>query len=504
MNCAKLKSTGVAVLLLLLSPQMAAAYEAVQQRVALKPDAVQREVMFETSDGWKIHGTLTVPGSWREGSKLPAALLLHSSMHSQMVWAVYPGWVRIQESVVTLRIDWRGRGKSEGARRYVEFTPEQRDAVALDVRAALDFLASQKEVDPARLGVVAEEFSVQPAVMGAISDPRVRALVLFSGWLDARAIDRFAAHASKSVLFIVSREDARSLDQTVKAYGLMDKQNSELWIEDGLGVGLAMGSVWRNRFPDEPEEKAIDFAAGAWLVKRLTSLGEFREATINTSDGWVLHATVGLPGNAGRNKTVPGVLLLPTALADRTSYYGLERELVANGIAVINLDWRGIGKSTNKGALINLSLDDMDRAIIDVRAALEYFASVEGVDPRRVAVLGSAFGAKLAMQAAAADASLKAVALLTPVTKPRELDGDLKAIRAINRPVMLVTGDGFGEATKSVAAAAAQSPKNTVVTYRGGVLGYELFNIDPNLERNIAQWFKRQFERAGGDREEHR
>lgn len=502
MTCTRLKSTGV-TLLLLIAPQIASAYDVVQQRVALKPDAVQREVTFETSDGLTIHGTLTVPGSWRAGSRLPAALLLHSSMHSQMVWAVYPGWVRIQESIVTLRIDWRGRGRSEGARRYVEFTPEQRDAVALDVKAALDFLADQKEVDPARLGVVAEEFSVQPAVMGAIANARVRALVLFSGWLDARALDLIAAHSPKSVLFIVSREDSRSLDQTLKAYGLMEKQNSELWIEDGLGVGLAMGSVWRNRFPDEPEEKAIDFAAGAWLVKRLTSLGEFRDVTINTSDGWVLHATIGLPGNAGRNQTVPGVLLLPTALADRTSYYGLERALVANGMAVINLDWRGIGKSTNKGALINLSLDDMDRAIIDVRAALAYFASVEGVDPNRIAVLGSAFGAKLAMQAAA-DAGLKAVVLLTPVTKPRELDGDLKAIRAIKRPVMLITGDGFGEATKSVAAAAAQSPKNTVVTYRGGILGYELFNVDPKLEWNIAQWFKRQFERASGDREEQR
>lgn len=500
MNCTRLKTTGVILLLLVAAP----AYEAVQQRVALKPGAVQREVTFETSDGWEIHGTLTVPGSWREGSKLPAALLLHSSMHSQMVWAVYPGWVRIQESIVTLRIDWRGRGRSEGARRYVEFTPEQRDAVALDVKAALDFLSNQKEVDAMRLGVVAEEFSVQPAIIGAMPDPRVRTLVLFSGWLDARAMDQFAAHSSKSVLFIVSREDSRSLDQTVKAYGLMDKHGSDLWIEDGLGVGLAMGSVWRNRFPHEPEEKAIDFAAGAWLVKRLVSLGEFREVTINTSDGWVLHATIGLPGNAGRNRTSPGVLLLPTALADRTSYYGLERELVANGLAVLNLDWRGIGKSTNKGALINLSLDDMDRAIIDVRAALAYFASVEGVDPDRIAVLGSAFGAKLAMQAAADDARLKAVALMTPVTKPRELDGDLKAIKAIKRPVMLITGDGFGDATKSVAAAAGQSPNNTIVSYRGGILGYELFNIDPNLERSIAQWFKRQFERTGGDREEHK
>lgn len=467
-----------------------------QSRVALKPKATEREVSFTTEDGWTIHGTLTTPASRRPGMRMPAALLLHSSMHTQMVWAVYPGWVKVQESIVTLRIDWRGRGRSEGARRYVEFTPLQRDEVALDVKAALDFLSAQQEVDSSRLAVVAEEFSVQSAVIGAMGDPRARVFVLFSGWLDQRALDLIAAHRSKSTLFIVSREDDLSLDRTVSAYGLTARGESELWLQDGLGVGLAMGSVWRNRHPDEPEEKAIDFAAGAWLVEKLRRLGEFKEVTIETPDGWILHATIGLPEDAGVGRGVAGVVLLPTALADRTSYYSLERELVRSNMAVLNLDWRGIGRSTNKGSLIKLSLDDMDQAIVDVRAAVRYFASIEGVDPERIGVLGSAFGAKLAMQAAVENPGLRAVALLTPVTKPRELEADGKAMMAINRPVLLITGDGFGDATKSVAAIAAQGSRSTVVTYRGGILGYELFNADPQLERSIAQWFKRHFDNA--------
>src|ERR1041385_2321461 len=77
-----------------------------------KPDSVQKEVQFQTEDGWTIHGTYTVPNSYRQGEKLPAALLVHASMHSQTVWVSYPGWAKIQESVATLRIDIRGRGKS--------------------------------------------------------------------------------------------------------------------------------------------------------------------------------------------------------------------------------------------------------------------------------------------------------------------------------------------------------------------------------------------------------
>ena len=80
----------------------------------LKPNSIQKEVSFETEDGWTIYGTYTLPATYQAGERLPAALLLHASMHSQTVWAAYPGWAKIQEYVPTLRIDIRGRGKSEG------------------------------------------------------------------------------------------------------------------------------------------------------------------------------------------------------------------------------------------------------------------------------------------------------------------------------------------------------------------------------------------------------
>src|SRR5688572_11560842 len=73
----------------------------------VKSRAIERQVTFKTEDGWTIHGTYSVPVVYRQGERLPSALLLHSSVHTQMVWVVYPGWVKIQDSLVTLRIDWR-------------------------------------------------------------------------------------------------------------------------------------------------------------------------------------------------------------------------------------------------------------------------------------------------------------------------------------------------------------------------------------------------------------
>ncbi|HET9529594.1 MAG TPA: hypothetical protein VFQ92_04535, partial [Blastocatellia bacterium] len=155
----------------------------------LKPNSIQKEVSFETEDGWTIHGTYTVPLTYEQGERLPAALLLHASMHSQTVWAAYPGWAKIQESIPTLRIDWRGRGKSEGGTPFLNFSRSQREKLALDVSAALDFLCAQEQVDAARIGVAAEEFGAGPAIKGAMEDPRVRAFVLLSGLLDQQALD---------------------------------------------------------------------------------------------------------------------------------------------------------------------------------------------------------------------------------------------------------------------------------------------------------------------------
>jgi dienelactone hydrolase len=477
------------------APRQPENHQEVPQEEIVKPRSVQTEVSFESEDGWKIYGTYTVPLTAKPGERLPAALLLHSTMHTQMVWVVYPGWVKAQESLVTLRIDWRGRGKSRGRLPFEEFTPAQREQVAMDVKAALDFLAARQEVDPSRIGVVAEDFSTGAALKGALADTRARAFVLISGSLDQPALDLVAAHTDKAILYIVSKEDRRGFDSLTRAYDVTKRvgnTESEIWVQDGLGIGLAMNSVWRNRYPDRPEEGAPDFTAAEWLVSKLRGFGQFTEIMLPTEDGWRLHAKLGLPAGAKDGKPVPAVILLPTALSDSASYYDLERVLVSQGLATLNLEWRGIGRSINKGALVDLPLSEMPKALHDVEVGFRFLSSTTGIDPNRIGILGSAYGAKLAMTAAQRISGLKAVALLTPVVKPHQLNDERAAIKAINRPVLLVTGDGFGAATKEFAAIAAQPARNTVLTYEGGILGHALLRVDPALEPTIARWFKQR------------
>jgi dienelactone hydrolase len=465
----------------------------------LKPDSVQTEVSFETEDGWTIYGTYTIPASYKSGDKLPAALLLHASMHSQTVWVGYPGWAKIQESIATLRIDWRGRGKSREPIPYIYSSPTQRDRVALDVAAALNFLATQKEVDASRLGVVAEELTASPAVIGALEDPRVRVMVLLSGVLNQRAIELLRTNLTKPMLFIVSKEDERSFNDSTEAYNLAGSAESEIWVQDGLGVGATMGSVWRNKYTDQPIEKAIDYTAGEWLVNKLwklASISEAREVTLKTQDGWTLYANLRLPATNNGN-SVPGVILLPTALVDRDSYHGLEQVLVGQGIAVLDLEWRGIGKSIGQGNYVDMTLSELLEAPLDVQEGYKYLASQEGVDPERIGVLGTALAAKLAMHAAKKDPKLKALVMLTPVTWPWEQENDYQTISSFDRPVLLVTGDGFGELTKKFADLVESNERNRVVTYEGGIFGYLLLRNDKDLAPTIAQWLRQQLDVGG-------
>jgi len=189
---------------------------------------------------------------------------------------------------------------------------------------------------------------------------------LLSGLLDQKALDLIASNLTKPILYIVSKEDKQSFDDLTKAYNSSNVAESEIWVQNGLGVGATMGSVWRNKYPDQPIEKAIDFVAGEWLLNKLRNLGHLSEVTLQTEDGWTLYGNLRLPDGIKDGESVPGVILLPTVLTDRYSYQNLERVLVSNNIAVLNLEWRGVGKSVGKGYYIDLPFSEIVRAVRDV------------------------------------------------------------------------------------------------------------------------------------------
>lgn len=234
------------------------------QRVA--PRQAERNVSFRAADGWRIRGTLQIP----EGkTRFPGVALLHGSRHESDAYgnASSPGLPQSlnELGMVTLRIDIRGRGASREPLPYCDMAPGQRQAVRLDVDAAINFLASQRSVDARRLGVVVEQDTAQPALPVVRKDRRVLACVMISGRLDSsrpEPIRRFRT----PVFCIVSKEDRRGFHDMVDVYLASASKQSRLKVFKGMPLGTTMFSAWRYEFPNE---KPIEDLIAEWLSGNL-------------------------------------------------------------------------------------------------------------------------------------------------------------------------------------------------------------------------------------------
>jgi hypothetical protein len=313
--------------------------------------------------------------------------------------------------------------------------------------------------------------------------------------LNERAMELVAANTSKPFLFVVSKEDRRGFRDMTRAYSLSRSPGSDIWIQDGLGVGMTMCNMWRNRYVDRSIDRALDVEMGEWLEKKLLGLGTGTEVTLKTEDGWVLYANLVMPNITEDRKSVPGVILLPTALTDRKIYHNLERLLVANDIAVLNLEYRGIGNSINMGAYIDYTYSKIMAGRRDLQEGFRFLISQEGVDPDRIGALGAILGAKYVLYAAKENPGLKAIAMLDPVVWPWDESEDRETVETLGRQVLVVTGNGMGRTTRAFAELVAKKRMNTVISYPGSIVTYLRFRDDASLEPGLAQWFR---ERLGG------
>ena len=138
---------------------------------------VNERVQF-TSSGLQLSGMLQIPHDL--GERRAALLVLHgfgSNKDSGMMKITADLFEKL--GYVTLRFDMRGCGDSQGARGRV-ICLEQVE----DTKAALEYLSTRKEVDPARIGVFGHSFGAAVAVYAAGVDKRLAACISSGGWGD--------------------------------------------------------------------------------------------------------------------------------------------------------------------------------------------------------------------------------------------------------------------------------------------------------------------------------
>src|SRR5262249_14544091 len=321
-----------------------------------------------------------------------------------------------------------------------------------------------------------------PALLGWDGDKRVRAMALISGRLGEASKRQIESEPGLPLLLMVSSEDREGFADMTDAYFLSKSKETDIEVYSGLGVGTGMFSVWRYKFP---KEKPMHESIGEWTCNQLLTTGALAEVSFQTEDGWTIYGNLRIPQTAAER--VPAVILLHSGLSDRYVYSELEVQLAKAGLAVLNIDWRGNGKSVGKGKYFELPKSERDKAYLDAKAAVAYLAGQPEVDASRIGIIGTVLGAKHAMAAAAEEPRIKTAVILTGYI-PTEKE---KAYILGNKPpILYVTSRGHSAVTKSMSELYDQT-KNSgseLKIYDGGAIGYQLLEMEPGLASRIIAW----------------
>jgi dienelactone hydrolase len=310
----------------------------------------------------------------------------------------------------------------------------------------------------------------EQAVSAAASAGGVSALVLVGVPLSGSALELVHEWPELRLLAVADPADREGLRGAVDAYLASDHAASDVLVG--------------------PLEAAWPQVA-AWLRAQLTAVPQSDEVVLTSEDGWELHATRWLPTPVSAARTgggAPGVVLLHTGRSDRAVFARLERLLAERGFAVLNVDWRGRGQSTNLGSYLTLSGEERAAGWRDAAAAFEYLAQCPQVDASRLAAVGAIHGAEHAARAAQRDPRVRALVLLTGYRPASEAEGEHLARGDVD--VMYVTSTDHTITTAAMRELYEASTRRRAryVEYPGAAIAYQLFDVDHRLEPTIVTW----------------
>jgi len=201
------------------------------------------------------------------------------------------------------------------------------------------------------------------------------------------------------------------LDPTDWIVSFQDKHYQVATDEQGCMISATLpeyGVTVERRSGFSPEQYPL------WPPYAAPPDGAYRavEVSIRAPQGHVLAGTLTIPS---REETVPAVVLI-TGLSPHERNNGeppwmpfrdIADALTRAGVAVLRVDDRGVGKSTGDRAP-STTFDEAD----DVRTEVAWLRSHEGIDPKRIALVGYSEGGLIAPMVAANDASIAAIITL--------------------------------------------------------------------------------------------
>jgi len=230
---------------------------------------------------------------------------------------------------------------------------------------------------------------------------------------------------------------------------------------------------------------AVAFLLAA-LFPAIDAVAGTQRVTIRTDDGVTLAATWYEPGT----RSAPAVILVHMLHKTRHDWDAVASQLASEGIGALALDLRGHGESS--GTLPEGQGPDYSVLVRDVTAARKYVATRSDVVPSRIGIAGASIGANLAVLAAAGDATVATMALLSPSSDYRGLHIDAAMKKYGSRPALLIASDDDAYAMRSVKdlqKAGGGKREVLILTHAGH--GTVMLGHDSDLARTLVDWFHR-------------
>lgn len=203
---------------------------------------------------------------------------------------------------------------------------------------------------------------------------------------------------------------------------------------------------------------------------------------LRTADGTTLSGALYESGRQGS----PGVVLVHMFHRSHADWSGVAEALQQAGMTVVAIDLRGHGDSAG-----HYDPNDFTPLVQDVQAAVGLLQARSDVARGHIGIAGASLGASLAALAAAADPSVRAVALLSPSVEYRGLRCEAALRKFAPRPTLLVAASNDPYALRSMRQLTSAGPATEAVTLEGAGHGTAMLARDPDLTARVVEWFRK-------------
>jgi alpha-beta hydrolase superfamily lysophospholipase len=179
----------------------------------------------------------------------------------------------------------------------------------------------------------------------------------------------------------------------------------------------------------------------------------------------------------------PAVILVHMLNRSHRDFDALALRLASEGIGALAIDLRGHGDSQG-------SPQNFPPMIADLKAARRFLATRADVSGK-IGILGASLGANLAALAAADDATVSSLALLSPSLEYRGLRIEPAMRKLGSRPVLMVVSDDDPYASRSARDLEKGSRGREVMHLSAAGHGTAMLERDSSLAGSLVDWFRR-------------